>query len=113
MIFFQYFLLGAVMAIGFFMMSSFVMVLESGVSDWLNVAASIALVFMLKVAMFHSLIISPTINTNDSPSRSHYRFLFLLLGVWSVVIPYIEVEAVANSLKSAFWELGLMISRLL
>lgn len=94
-------------------MSSLVLALHQGVYGWFNVVVALSLLFLLKVVAFHRLVIMHALDTYNIKGNVHNRFLSLLLGVWTLVIPYIEIERFNYFVKVTLWEVSLAVSRLL
>ncbi len=106
------FFVGLFMTFGFFLMSSMVMVLSLSHGDWFNLTVCIATIFLLKVVLLHSLIVSPALDKKSLSMTIHARIFIMALGVWAIIIPYIEVSSFSDFVKIAMWEISVSILRL-
>lgn len=103
------FLFGIFLTFGFFLMSSLALALTEQSSGWVYLAITICTLFFTKVAIFNALIIEPGISNENKGVKIQSRILFMLIGIWSVVIPYIEVVAFTGWIKKSTWTVTLMI----
>ncbi len=104
------FLLGIFITLGFFLMASMAAVFSVAQSGWQNIVIAMLVLFMCKVTLLHTYIIEPAINGLNV--KIHKRILMILLGIWAVIIPYLETDFFKTLINTSVDHISIMLLRL-
>lgn len=61
-------------------------------SRWFNILVAVILDFSIMVLITNEMLVRPAIDEDYDGISPHSRFLFFVMGMWLVIVPYIEVE---------------------
>jgi uncharacterized protein YhhL (DUF1145 family) len=77
-----------------------------------NIGISVIAIFSFMVSLTNVVLMKPSISNNGNELSAHSRFLLFILGVWAIVVPFIELVWFKSFLISNMTNMTFSLARL-
>jgi hypothetical protein len=105
------FVAGILVSLGFLFISGMVTYLSTLKSGQFNILVAICVFFSFMVSLTNHVLIKPAIEGKTEELHSSGRFLFFIIGMWLIIIPYIDIEAYKIFIMEIIVKFAFLITR--